>query len=156
MENVGMSVGYRFRPFHTHNPEVVGSNPAPATIDIRGLDANLSSFFMSFHSQILHFFLHISSLSPLTSTPPSFCYDMTNTYGLCNNPSARATPHPTYQNTQNIKHNKMKIKQNQRKSKHSQDLTCGECYTQYPLSTLTLRIHHQITATILAHLTGNL
>jgi hypothetical protein len=31
MENVGMSVGYRFRPFHTHNPEVVGSNPAPAT-----------------------------------------------------------------------------------------------------------------------------
>jgi hypothetical protein len=81
---------------------------------------------------------------------------MTNTYGLCNHPAGLATQHTTYQNIQNIKHNKMKIKQNQRKSKHFQDLSCGEFYTHYPLPTLTLRIHHQITATILAHLTGNL
>jgi len=78
----------------------------------------------------LHFLINISSLSTLTPKPPPFCYDMTNTYGLCNNPAGLATHHPTYQNTQNIKHNKMKIKQNQRKSKHAQDLTCGEFYTQ--------------------------
>ena len=81
---------------------------------------------------------------------------MTNTYGLCNNPAGLATQHTTYHITQNIKHNKMKIKQNQRKSKHSQDLSCGEFYKHYPISTLTLRFHHQITTTILAHLTGNL
>ena len=92
----------------------------------------------------------------LKTKPPPFCYDMTNTYGLCNNPAGLATQHPTYHNTQNIKHNKMKIKQNQRKSKHSQDLSCGVFYKHYPFSTLTLRFHHQITATILAHLTGNL
>jgi hypothetical protein len=104
----------------------------------------------------LHFLINISSLSTLTPKPPPFYYYITNTYGLRNNPAALATQHPTYQITQNIKHNKMKIKQNQRKSKHSQDHTCGEFYKHYPLSTLTLRFHHQITPTILAHLTGNL
>jgi len=81
---------------------------------------------------------------------------MTNTYGLYNNPAGLTTQRTTYQNTQNIKHNKMKIKQNQRKSKHSQDLPCGEFYPHYPLSILTLRFHHQITTSSLAHLTGNL
>ena len=104
----------------------------------------------------LLFLINIPSFSTFTPKPSPFCYDMTNTYGLCNNPAGLATKHPTYHNTQNIKHNKMKIKQNQRKSKHSQDHTCGEFYKHYPLSTLTLRFHHQITTTILAHLTGNL
>jgi len=100
----------------------------------------LSTYFTLFPEYFNYFFLHflikISSLSTLATKPPPFYYDITNTYRLCNNPAGLAANHTTYQNTQNIKHNKMKIKQNQRKSKHYRDLSCGE------FSTLTLRIYH--------------
>ena len=82
-------------------------------------------YFIIFFSSL---FLNNSSLSTLVPKTPQFCHDITDTYGLCNNPAGLTAQHPSYQITQNIKHNKMKINQNQRKSKHSQDLSCGEFY----------------------------
>ena len=43
-EKPKVSTCYRFCLFLTHNPKVVGSNPAPATNEIKGLDEKSNPF----------------------------------------------------------------------------------------------------------------